>query len=86
MHYNRSPNVERRFAPVRLLLVVDSLDSGGAERYVVDLALTLQRKGYDVTVACSVGGPLSEPLEKAYILVRPLLDRLIKRCVSLSYA
>ena len=37
--------------------MVDSLDAGGAERYVVDLALTLQRKGYEVTVACSVGGP-----------------------------
>ncbi len=72
--------------PFRLLLVVDSLDVGGAERYVVDLALALRRKGYEVTVACSVAGPLSEPLEGAGIPVRPLLDRLVKRRVGLSYA
>ncbi len=83
---NPKPDSEQRLCPVHLLLVVDSLDVGGAERYVVDLALTLQRKGYDVTVACSVSGPLSEPLEKASIPVRPVLDRLIKRRVSLAYA
>jgi hypothetical protein len=32
--------------PVRLLLVVDSLDFGGAERHVVDLAVALRRKGH----------------------------------------
>jgi glycosyltransferase involved in cell wall biosynthesis len=72
--------------PVRLLLVVDSLEVGGAERQVVDLAVALRRKGYEVTVACSIAGDLSGVLEEAGIPVRPLLDRLAKRRFSLSYA
>jgi glycosyltransferase involved in cell wall biosynthesis len=72
--------------PVRLLLVVDSLEVGGAERQVVDLALALRRNGYEVTVACSVAGDLSSVLEEAGVPVRPLLDRLVKRRVSLAYA
>ncbi|MDP9479552.1 MAG: glycosyltransferase family 4 protein [Actinomycetota bacterium] len=72
--------------PLRLLFVTDSLEVGGAERHVVDLMLALRREGHDVTVACSVAGPLSEPLEGAGIPVRPLLDRLAKRRLSLSYA
>ncbi len=86
MNYDPASDLRQRFRSIRLLLVVDSLDVGGAERYVVDLALTLQRKGYEITVACSVSGPLSEPLEKAGIPVRPVLTRLIKRRVSLAYA
>ena len=72
--------------PVRLLLVVDSLEVGGAERQVVDLAVALRRKGYVVTVACSVAGGLSGALEEADIPVRPLLRRLAKRRLSLTYA
>lgn len=72
--------------PIRLLLAVDSLDVGGAERHVVDLALALRRARYEVTVACSAAGALSEPLEEAGIRVRPLLGRLVKRRVSVSYA
>ncbi len=72
--------------PVRLLLVIDSLDIGGAERYVVDLAVALQGRGYEVTVACSAAGPLSEPLERANIPVRPLLRRLVKRRTSIAFA
>jgi glycosyltransferase involved in cell wall biosynthesis len=48
--------------PVRLLLVVDSLDFGGAERHVVDLAVALRRKGHEIAVACSVAGELPGPL------------------------
>jgi L-malate glycosyltransferase len=48
---------------LRLLLVVDSLDFGGAERHVVDLAVALRRKGHEVTVACSVAGELSSALQ-----------------------
>lgn len=70
----------------RLLLFIDSLDVGGAERQVVDLAVALRRKGYEVTVACSVAGDLSGVLEKAGIPTRPLLDRLVKRRLSLAYA
>lgn len=72
--------------PIRLLLVVDSLDVGGAERHVVDLALALRRGGYEVTVACSAAGALSEPLEEAGVWVRPLLGSRVKRRVSASYA
>ncbi len=72
--------------PVRLLLVVDSLEVGGAERLVADLAVALRRKGYDVTVACSVAGDLSGLLGKAGVPVRPLLDRLVKRRLSPVYA
>jgi len=68
--------------PPRLLLAVDSLEVGGAERHVVDLALALHRKGYGVEVACSVAGGLSEPLEAAGVPVWPLARRLVKRRVS----
>jgi hypothetical protein len=39
--------------PLRILLVVDSLDLGGAERHVTDLALALRAKGHRVVVACA---------------------------------
>jgi glycosyltransferase involved in cell wall biosynthesis len=71
---------------MRLLLVVDSLEVGGAERQVVDLALALRRGGHEVTVACSVAGDLSGALEEAGIPLRPLLDRLAKRRLSPAYA
>jgi L-malate glycosyltransferase len=71
---------------VRVLLVVDSLEVGGAERHVVDLASALHRKGYEVEVACSIAGGLSKPLEEAGVPVRPLTRRLVKRRVSLAYA
>ena len=72
--------------PPRVLLVVDSLEVGGAERHVVDLASALHRKGYEVEVACSIADGLSKPLEEAGVPVRPLARRLVKRRVSLAYA
>src|SRR5215212_5659794 len=72
--------------PPRLLLVVDSLEVGGAERHVVDLASALRRKGYGVEVACSVAGGLAESLEATGVPVRPLTRQLVKRRVSLAYA
>ena len=72
--------------PLRPLIVVDSLEVGGAERHVVDLALALRREGHAVTVACSVPGSLAEPLEAARIPVCPLLGGIVKRRVSLGYA
>jgi glycosyltransferase involved in cell wall biosynthesis len=68
------------------LLVVDSLEVGGAERHVVDLAGALRRKGHGVTVACSATGGLSDLLDGANVPVRVLLDRLVKRRVSVTYA
>lgn len=70
----------------RLLLVVDSLEVGGAERHVADLALALARRGHSVEVACSVSGALSEPLREAGVPVRPLARRLAKRRVEPAYA
>ena len=69
----------------RLLLVVDSLHLGGAERHVVDLAIALRPKGHEVAVACSVAGELSGPLQESGIPVRPLLDRLVKRRFSVAF-
>ena len=69
-----------------MLLVVDSLETGGAERQVVDLAVALRRKGYEVAVACSVAGELSDVLGDAGIPVHPLLRRLVKRRLSVVYA
>jgi glycosyltransferase involved in cell wall biosynthesis len=66
--------------------VVDSLEVGGAERHVVDLAVALRRKGHGVTVACSATGGLSDLLDGANVPVRVLLDRLVKRRVSVTYA
>lgn len=71
---------------LRLLLVVDSLDGGGAERHVVDLAGALRRRGHDVTVACSVGGVLADGLGAAGVPLRPLVGSLVKRRVSLVFA
>src|SRR5829696_8341063 len=70
----------------RLLLAVDSLEVGGAERHVVDLARALRRRGYGVEVACSVPGGLAEPLQAAGVPVWPLTRRLVKRRVSPAYA
>jgi glycosyltransferase involved in cell wall biosynthesis len=68
-----------------VLLVIDSLDGGGAERYVVDLAVALQRRGWPVHVACSVGGVRAGVLADAGIPVTVLLDELVERRVSGRY-
>lgn len=73
-------------APLRLLLVVDSLDGGGAEGHVVDLALSLRARGCDVTVACSVGGVLLPVLESSGIPVVCIVGCLVKRRFSVSFA
>ena len=78
--------LETSYGPLWLLLAVDSLEVGGAERHVVDLATALHRKGYRVEVACSVAGELSETLGAAGVPVWPLMGRLVKRRVSLAYA
>jgi len=70
----------------RVLLVVDSLDAGGAERYVVDLAAALAAGGHDVRVACSTGGVLRAPLDAAGIPVAELVGRRVKRRVSARFA
>jgi glycosyltransferase involved in cell wall biosynthesis len=68
-----------------VLLVIDSLDGGGAERYVVDLAIELRRRGWPVEVACSTGGVRAGALAEAGVPVLILLDTLVKRRVSRRY-
>ncbi|MBW3654363.1 MAG: glycosyltransferase [Actinobacteria bacterium] len=70
----------------RILLVVDSLGVGGAERHVVDLARSLAARGEQVIVACSIGGALTSELEQAGVPVRCLMGRLVKRRLSVIYA
>jgi glycosyltransferase involved in cell wall biosynthesis len=70
---------------LRILLVCDSLDIGGAERHVVGLAAALKRRGHEVTIACSQGGPLGAELDTSGIALRTLADHLVKRRVSISY-
>ncbi len=72
--------------PRHVLLVVDSLQCGGAERYVVDLALTLRRQGVGVSVACSVAGPFAAELEAAAVPVHALMPALVKRRFSPAFA
>ena len=86
MPYPRTPHGPAAPPRRRVLLVVDSLDTGGAERHVADLAAALVARGDAVTVACSVAGPLAPPLERLHVDVRPLLGRLVKRRASLRYA
>jgi glycosyltransferase involved in cell wall biosynthesis len=75
-------------APVRplpVLFVIDSLDGGGAERYVVDLACALRRRGWPVEVACSTGGVRAGALREADVPVHVLCKALVKRRISVTY-
>jgi glycosyltransferase involved in cell wall biosynthesis len=68
-----------------VLLVIDSLDGGGAERYVVDLAVALRARGWPVEVACSIGGVRAGALAEAGVPVSVLVGGLAKRRVSGRY-
>jgi glycosyltransferase involved in cell wall biosynthesis len=69
----------------RVLLVVDSLDVGGAERHVCALGEALAARGYIVGIACSTGGVLAGTLP-ASVAVHVLCDQLVKRRLSLPFA
>jgi len=71
--------------PRRVLLVIDSLDGGGAERYVVDLAIALRSRGWDVEVACSAAGVRAARLRAANVPVNVLAGSLVKRRLSVRY-
>ena len=71
--------------PRRVLLVIDSLDGGGAERYVVDLAIALRSRGWDVEVACSAAGVVAARLRASDVPVNVLAGSLVKRRLSLRY-
>ena len=85
-HPSPTPDSESTKEHLRHLLVVDPLDFGDAERHVVDLAVALRRKGYEVTVACSVGGELCRLLQESGIPGRVLIEWLVKRRFSLAFA
>ena len=68
-----------------MLLVIDSLDGGGAERYVVDLAIALRSRGWDVEVACSAAGVRPGQLRASDDPVNVLAGSLVKRRLSLRY-
>ena len=54
--------------PVRVLLAINTLARGGAERQLVELATGLDRERFSVSVLCVVaGGPLADELRSAGI-------------------
>ncbi len=71
--------------PRRVLLVIDSLDGGGAGSYVADPAIALRSRGWDVEVACSAAGVRAAPLRAANVPVNVLAASLVKRRLSLRY-
>ncbi|QYJ16884.1 D-inositol-3-phosphate glycosyltransferase [Rubrobacter xylanophilus DSM 9941] len=72
--------------PIRLLLVVDSLDLGGAERHVAGLAAALRGRGHRVVVSCSTRGALAASLEREGVPVVSMTRRLVKRRFSPAFA
>jgi glycosyltransferase involved in cell wall biosynthesis len=70
----------------KVLLVIDSLQIGGAERHVVDLATALHDQGDEVEVACSAAGPLAGDLRARGIPLHVLMPWCVKRKVSVRYA
>jgi glycosyltransferase involved in cell wall biosynthesis len=72
--------------PRHILLAVDSLQIGGAEWHVVDLARALKTRGLLPSVVASCGGPLARELVAVDVPVRVLGDIPLKRRVDLGYA
>ncbi|GAC1320600.1 MAG: glycosyltransferase [Chloroflexota bacterium] len=71
---------------LNVLMVADSLDAGGAERHVVGLSASLVAAGHSVTLACSVGGVLTDLAERHGVTVRSLMPSRAKRRVSPGFA
>jgi glycosyltransferase involved in cell wall biosynthesis len=69
-----------------VLLAIDSLDVGGAERHVVGLGSALVRREYDVTLACAAGGALRAAAEAAGITVCVVGRHPVKRRFDIGYA
>ncbi|MGH6877346.1 MAG: glycosyltransferase, partial [Rhizomicrobium sp.] len=67
----------------RLLFVLGSLDIGGTQRHVVDLASALTRSGWSVTVYCMVQeGVLADNLRARGVTIRaPWLQSLAPKLV-----
>jgi glycosyltransferase involved in cell wall biosynthesis len=71
---------------MRILMVADSLDMGGAERHVVGLVQALRRRSHDVALAVSAAGPLLDLAEQMATDVWVVGDERVKRRVSPSFA
>lgn len=65
-------------SPLRVLLMVDDLSIGGAERSVAGLATALTGRGHEVVVACAADGPLRDDIEASGVGVRILGGRHVK--------
>lgn len=70
---------------MRILLVIDTLELGGAERHTVNLGVALRNRGHRISVACSAGGQLYQELCAAGIRVHQLQPRPVKRRLSMTY-
>jgi len=66
----------------KVLLVITKANWGGAQRYVFDLATSLPKAEFDVSVAFGQPGRLAKELEKAGVPTRPI--RTLQRDVSFS--
>ena len=75
----------RRSQSMKILLLVDSLQVGGAERHVVDLARGLAARGHHTEVACGDSGPLNQVLLSAGIPCHVFAVGPVKRRLNLSY-
>ena len=73
---------------IKILYVITKSNWGGAQRYVYDIATSLDKEMFDAVVACGGNGPLAIKLREAGIRVItiPLLQRdinIIKEFLSL---
>jgi L-malate glycosyltransferase len=68
-----------------VLMVLDSMDIGGAERHVIALTQLLTRCGHEVRIICSRGGPLLGEAAEAGVVVVPVGRELVKRRISPAF-
>jgi glycosyltransferase involved in cell wall biosynthesis len=66
----------------KILFIITKSNWGGAQRYVFDLATSLPKSAFTVTVAVGGTGALTERLEEAGIAVRTLAN--VKRDLSVT--
>jgi glycosyltransferase involved in cell wall biosynthesis len=85
LHWHKGDHLSHTSAG-RYLLVIDSLDCGGAERHAVDLAGALAARGHSVTLACSVAGHFASNAKRAGVRVVELCDEVVKRRFSARFA
>ena len=69
-HLNAGSRKPKKLRPLRIVQLVNSLEIGGTERLVVDLAIALQSRGHRTSVVClRRGGPLQAVLAKSGVEV-----------------